>query len=143
MIFPVNKRRLSDMVYVPWVAFALTRCKLLRNKLIEQELLLFKNVEEVGPCPEVATDPRLDCAKHFAFLVGGVAARMPFHCDCVVKSLALLQILKALGLPGKLVLGVKCHGQKFLAHAWVDLTAGEETALESAGFTPFHATKTS
>lgn len=67
-------------------------------------------------------DPSLDAARarRIAWLVQGVARRIPGKPRCLAQSLVLRRALAREGLAGKLIIGVQRRSGNLDAHAWVE-----------------------
>jgi hypothetical protein len=67
-----------------------------------------------------------------------VARRLPFHCNCLVQSVALISMLRRRGIDADLKVGV-CQDQKgehgIAAHAWVEFDGN--VILDSGGYDQF------
>ena len=71
-----------------------------------------------------------------------IARRLPFHCTCLVQSLALTAMLRRRGIEADLKFGVRQGGEGaggIDAHAWVEYD--DQVVLDSAAhgaFVPFN-----
>ena len=93
-----------------------------------------------------ATDsnPQLIASRMIARLVGSASRHLPFTPNCLVQSLALLEMLRRRGINAELRVGARHESGAFEAHAWVEF-AGivfNDADAQHLHFTPFETAST-
>ncbi len=85
-------------------------------------------------------DPSIEVARarRIAWLVQGVARRLPGKPRCLAQSLVLRRALAREGLAGRLIIGVQRRSGNLDAHAWVEYR-GEALQPESPSHRPIAA----
>ena len=97
-------------------------------------------------CNELNSDPQksTEMLREAVFLgreTMRISGRLPFHCNCLVQSMALVAMLNRRKIPSGLRLGVRADNNKQeepFAHAWVE--CGGRVILDSGtrgNFVPF------
>jgi len=85
------------------------------------------------------SNPQLIASRMIARLVGSASRHLPFTPNCLVQSLALLEMLRRRGINAELRVGARRDSGAFEAHAWVEF-AGivlNDFSAEHHHFTPF------
>lgn len=85
------------------------------------------------------SNPQLIASRMIARLVGSASRHLFFTPNCLVQSLALLEMLRRRGIAGELRVGARHESGAFEAHAWVEF-AGivlNDVSSEHHHFTPF------
>ena len=67
-----------------------------------------------------------------AWSVRTVASRLPFHSNCLVRSLAAQTMLSRRGIPSTLQLGAAISEGSFSAHAWLEASGQIVTGAEES-----------
>jgi hypothetical protein len=83
-----------------------------------------------------AAAPTADEAQRIARLVGIAAHHGPYRATCLRQSLAVWWLLRRLGIPAELRIGVRKDAGDFQAHAWVE-HSGLPIGADSLGYVPF------
>jgi hypothetical protein len=89
-------------------------------------------------------NPQIIAARMIARLVGSASRHLFFTPNCLVQSLALLEMLRRRGIAGELRVGARHESGAFEAHAWVEF-AGivlNDFVGEHRHFTPFETAAT-
>jgi hypothetical protein len=111
----------------------------------------FKRMRESAERHSVSTRATADAAnsqiadsKVIARLVGSASRHLFFTPNCLVQSLALLEMLRRRGIAAELRVGARHESGAFEAHAWVEF-AGivlNDFSAEHRHFTPFETAAT-
>jgi hypothetical protein len=86
-------------------------------------------------------NPQLIASRMIARLIGSASRHLFFTPNCLVQSLALLEMLRLRGIPAELRVGARHESGAFEAHAWVEF-AGivlNDVPGEHHHFTPFES----
>ena len=106
--------------------------------------MLARNLERVGAfsLPPDLTERQHKRLAELAWAVRAAVRRIPWHCPCLVKALAVQRLLQRAGIPGLLVIGVRSDKPSegdvsFAAHAWVQCgSLVLETGDDHRGYAP-------
>lgn len=123
--WPGRGRMLLLMLGLPLIAAALRTLGYVKTRRWLEEL----SRVEPGRTP---TPAELDAAQDLAQLAAIAGRHGPVAATCLRQSLLVYWLLRRRGLAPELKIGVRKHGQRVDAHAWVEL---EGTALAPAEIT--------
>lgn len=117
----VAKVRVAELPLIPAVAFALSVTELgLATLGLKRMLALMPAMpyRPPGGCDGAEFATRK--AHRLAWLVQGVARRLPGTPRCLAQSLVLRSLLARHGLRSEVIIGVRSGDAAFDAHAWVE-----------------------
>ena len=106
-------------------ALELARARLRHRKLLAREInVLNAEAVENGRDPADAATGDAKLVEQIAYVIPGVARRMPWRADCLVQAMAAQHWLITEGITATIVVGVhQSDSTGFGAHAW--LTYGD------------------
>lgn len=87
------------------------------------------------------SNPQLIASRTIARLIGSASRHLVFTPNCLVQSLALLEMLRRRGIHAELRVGARHESGAFEAHAWVEFagTVLNDVSAEHHHFTPFES----
>ena len=74
-----------------------------------------------SPVENSITALSLEGARAIARMEAAAARNVPFHPTCLERSLVLWWLLRSRGIPAELRVGARKDGERFEAHAWVEV----------------------
>lgn len=121
MVSSFSKVRVAEIPLLPRLALELWLAEIgLATFGFKRMLALMPVAQGRQPDDSASPESAAQTARRLAWLVQGVARRLPGSPRCLAQSLVLRSLLARHGLSGQLIIGVRMEAAAFDAHAWIE-----------------------